>query len=154
MSGCERFGPELDSYFDGELEPRAHESFALHLGSCAECSRALETRSQLDRGIASLPPVEPSPQFEAHFWARVARAEDASGRPAAWLRLPRLAWVAGGATLAAVLAVLLTLRAPSLSEQDWVLVADAEGFELVLEADPELLATLDVLETWDGSEEI
>ncbi len=98
--------------------------------------------------------MEPSPQFEARFWARLAQLEDRPSWRERWLRVPRMAWVAGGAALAVGAALLLSLRHPALSELDWAIVADAEGFDLVLEADPELLATLDVLEAWGGSEEI
>ncbi len=152
MNGCEAYSHELDAYMDGELDPRASEVFEAHLPDCTACALALEKLRSLDGAIASLPRREPSPQFEARFWARVARAEERTRRR--WFGLPRLAWVAGGATLAAGLLLLMSLRDPALSAQDWAIVADAEGFELVFEADPELLAALDVLEAWGGSEEI
>jgi len=154
MSGCNRFGPELDAYLDGELDAETREGFEAHLPACASCNLALEKRASLDHALASLPRVEPSPQFEARFWARMARAEEPAGWRARWFALPRLGWVAAGVALVAGLALLLSLRDPALSAQDWAIVADAEGFELLLEADPELLAALDVLEAWSGSEEI
>jgi hypothetical protein len=46
----------------------------------------------------------------------------------------------------------LLLGNPALPHADWELLADAEGFELVLSEDPALLAALDVLEAWDGTE--
>jgi hypothetical protein len=51
---------------------------------------------------------------------------------------------------AAVLALLL--GNPSLPHSDWEILTDAEDFELILSEDPELLAALDVLETWDELE--
>ncbi len=154
MKGCEAYNHELDAYIDGELDPRTREPFQAHLPGCSPCTVALERRESLDHALRSLPVVEPSPQFEARFWARLARLEDRPSWRERWLRVPRTAWVAGGAALAVGAALLLSLRHPALSEQDWAIVADAEGFDLVLEADPELLATLDVLEAWGGSEEI
>jgi len=154
MSGCEAYSDELDAYVDGELDARGSEVLEAHLPGCSACAVALERRENLDQALASLPHLEPSPQFEARFWARLAWAEERSQARRRWLGLPRLAWLAGGATLAAGLALLISLRDPALSAQDWAIVADAEGFELVLDADPELLATLDVLEIWGGTEEI
>jgi hypothetical protein len=97
--------------------------------------------------------VDPSPQFEAGFWARLARAEEGAGgrtilrylRPAGWLV---------GAGAAAALALLLTLGDPALPEQDWTIVADAESFDLLREVDLELLSALDVLEAWNGNQDI
>jgi anti-sigma factor RsiW len=154
MNGCEAYNHELDAYLDGELDPRTSEVLQAHLPGCGACSAALGRRECLEHGLRSLPPVEPSPQFEARFWARLARAEERPSWRERWFRVPRLAWVAGGAALVLGLALLVSLRDPALSAQDWAIVADAEGFDLVLEADPELLAALDVLEAWRGSEEI
>jgi hypothetical protein len=107
----------------------------------------------LDEALERLPRIEPHPQFEARFRARLARAEEA-GSQRGWgrLRWPRqLEWAIPAAGLAAV-ALALTLASPSAPEEEWSLVADREGFELVMAADPELLDVLDALETWDGME--
>ena len=154
MNGCEAYNHELDAYLDGELDPSTSEVLQAHLPGCGACSAALGRRECLEHGLRSLPPVEPSPQFEARFWARVARAEEGTSWRERWLRVPRLAWIVGGVAFVLGLALLTSLREPALSKQDWAIVADAEGFDLVFEADPELLAALDVLETWRGSEEI
>ncbi len=154
MNGCEARNRELDAYIDGELDPDPSEAFEAHLPGCSACTVALERRESLDHALRSLPAVEPSSQFEARFWARVARAEERTFWRERWLRAPRLAWVVAGAAFVLGLALLTSLREPRLSEQDWAIVADAEGFDLVFEADPELLAALDVLEAWRGSEEI
>ena len=52
------------------------------------------------------------------------------------------------------LAWLVTLGDPSLPETDWEIVAEAGRFEMLLDEDLELLFALEVLEAWDGSEEI
>ncbi len=112
-----------------------------------------ETSRALDEALERLPRIEPHPQFEARFRARLARAEEA-GSQRGWgrLRWPRqLEWAIPAAGLAAV-ALALTLASPSAPEEEWSLVADREGFELVMEADPELLFVLDELETWDERE--
>ena len=106
----------------------------------------------LDQELGRLPRIGPQPQFEARFRARLARAEEAAQRGWRSLRWPRLlGWAIPAAGLAAV-ALALTLISPSGPENGSSLVADREGFELVMEADPELLYVLDALETWDELE--
>ena len=116
---------------------------------------------EVDALIRGLPRVEPSPRFKARFWARLARAEERAER--AWsgrrllTRLRPAGWLlAAGAT--AALALLLMRPGASVLEPqprpDWDIVADSERFDLLTEADPELLATLDVLEAWDGAQGI
>jgi hypothetical protein len=117
-----------------------------------------EELRRLDDALRRLPRIEPSPQFEARFRARLARAEaeTAAGLRARLARLLRPGarpWL--GAAGVAATAVLVWLWLPAgtdLSEKDWALLADAEGFDLVLEVDPELLATLEVLEAWEAEE--
>ena len=60
--------------------------------------------------------------------------------------------IATGAAVGAIV-LLLSLGNPALPDEDWEIVADAEQFEMLVEEDLELLLTLEVLETWDGSEE-
>ncbi len=100
----------------------------------------------LDRALSELPQVEPSPTFEARFRARLARAEEAEpGRSLwRWIAPPGLEWLVPALGLVAV-AVVLSGGDPALPDRDWGLVADGEGFELVLAAEPELLAALDEL---------
>jgi anti-sigma factor RsiW len=150
MSGPNRRS-ELDAYLDGELNAEERSAFERDLERSETLRRELEVRRGLDAALRALPRVEASPQFEARFWARLARAEEPTG----WQALvPRLAsWgavLAGPAVGAAILVALL--GNPSLPQTDWEILADAEGFELVLSEDPELLAALDVLEAWDAPE--
>jgi anti-sigma factor RsiW len=142
---------DLDAYLDGQLGREERAALERELERSAELRQRLQARRELDRSLRALPQAEPSPQFEARFWARLARAEEPKGWRGA---LPRLrSWgpiLAGPALAAAVL--FFVLGNPSLPQSDWELLADEEGFELVLAEDVELLAALDVLEAWDGTE--
>jgi anti-sigma factor RsiW len=160
VTGCPRFGEELSAYRDGELEPGARSAFEAHLGDCPACQTALGSLSWLDEQLAGLPAIQASPQFEARFWARLARAQEPTGWRGALARLAR-SWrsewslpSAAAAALALAALIALQLGRPEPVDADWDLAADAEGFELVLTEDVDLLVTLDVLEEWDGSEEI
>ncbi len=130
-----RVDPEDGLDLDVQLDPEMREAF-----------RAL------DEALERLPRIGPHPQFEARFRARLARAEESARRGWHSLRWPRLlGWAIPTAGLAAV-ALALILISPSGPENGSALVADREGFELLMEADPELLFVLDELETWDERE--
>ncbi len=155
MSGCRRWGTELGAYLDGELPAAARISLDGHLPDCGECREALEAQRALELELQALPRIEPSPQFEARFWARLARSGALTPRRGwfrSWrLRVAEAAFVAAGV---GALAWLVTLGDAALPEVDWEIVAEGERFELLLDEDHELLWSLEVLEAWDGSEEI
>lgn len=160
MTGCPRFGEELSAYLDAELDPGARAALEAHLADCPDCRAALGSLTWLDGQLAALPAIEASPQFEARLRARLVRAQE----PRGWRRAParlRRAWrsewnlpTAAAAAVAVAALLALPLGRPAPPDPEWALAADAEGFELVLTEDVELLATLDVLEEWDGSEDI
>jgi anti-sigma factor RsiW len=142
---------DLDAYLDGELAPEERAAFEHELERSSDLRRALQLRRELEDSLQALPRAEPSPQFEARFWARLARAEKPQGGRAAFLPLRGWGPILAGPALAAAVLFLL-LGNPSLPQSDWELLADGEGFELVLSEDPELLAALELLEAWDGTE--
>jgi anti-sigma factor RsiW len=151
VSGCRRWGAEIGAYLDGELPAEAVATLEAHLPGCEDCGAALATQRGIDRRVAELPRVEPTPQFEARFWARLARAREAPPARGWRARFPGLALAAAG------VAALLWLVTPgdlSLPERDWEIVAEAERFELLMDEDLEVLWELEELEAWDGSEEI
>ena len=158
MTGCSTWAHEVMAYLDRELRPPERVArFEEHLPSCEACRKALEVQRWLSDELAALPQVEASAQFEAGFWARLARAEPDTpprSRWLGWLRAPALApavrWGLGAAVLVAALFLAYPGSRPPL-DADWAIVAEAEDFELTLDTDPQLLEVLDVLEAWDGS---
>lgn len=110
---------------------------------------------RIDALIRALPRIDPSPGFEAGFWARLARAEThapRSHRIPWWSRWRIPVETLAAATALLIFAVWITPRDSALADSDWSLVADGERFEILLGGDLELLASLDVVEAWDGSE--
>jgi anti-sigma factor RsiW len=138
----------LDAYLDGELGEAERAAFERELARSPELRRALDARRDLDRVLRTLPRAEPSPWFEARFRARLARALETEerGRGRAGWTIRTWGWLVAGPAVA-VAALLLLLRSPSLPDPDWDLVAGAD-FDLVMEEDPDLLRTLDLLEVW------
>jgi len=153
MNGCELFGPEIGAYLDGELAGAERSALEAHLPDCPSCQVALAAQRRLDAALTELPQLDPSPQFEARFWARLARNGSTAGA-AGWRS--RWRWLQGGVAAAAVaaLALLLWSGSPEVPGEDWEIVSDPERFELLASEDLDLLAELEWLETWDGSEEI
>ena len=141
----------VDAYLDGELGLDERTAFEEEIERSPALREALAQRRDLDNAVRALPSAEVSPQFEARFRARLARAEDAGGRRSFLERARPWAAVLSGPALAAAVLILF-LGNPSLPDSDWVLITDAETFELIMDEDPNLLATLDVLETWDPPE--
>ena len=152
MSGCPEYTSERGAYLDAELDPAERTAFETHLRSCSDCRAALDAESWLAAQLDGLPAVEPSLQFEARFWARVAtEREMAAPGWRRWLSPLRLA-TAGG-SLAVVAAVLLFSEPRRPSSDEWAMIASEDTFELMLDEDHELLFELEVLEAWDGSRE-
>jgi len=77
MTACEREREQIGAFLDGELEAGERAALEAHLPTCAGCRQALEDQQRLARAFAALPAVVPPPDFEARFWARIARGEDA-----------------------------------------------------------------------------
>jgi anti-sigma factor RsiW len=141
----------VDAYLDGELEQAEREEFERELARSPELRRALDARREVDQAIRSLPRAELSPQFEARFRARVARAREGGGWRERLARSVReLGWAV--ATPLAVAAILLLIGNPGRHDPDMQLLGDPDALELVMEEDPEFLFALDVLERWSGRE--
>lgn len=151
VSGCQRFGAEISAYLDRELPAEAAATLETHLPGCEDCGAALAALRGIDLRLAELPRIEPAAQFEARFWARLARGRSAAPERSWRARFPELALVAAGV---AALLWLMTPGDPSLPERDWEIVAEADRFELLMDEDLDVLWELEELEAWDGSEEI
>ena len=154
MNGCESFGPEIGAYLDNELPGAERAALEAHLPDCRPCQGALTEQRQLNATLAELPRLAPDSQFEARFWARLARDSQAAGGASGWRA--RWLWLPGGlaATAALTLALLLSNGGSELPAEDWEIVSDPERFELLASEDLEILRELELLESWDGSEEI
>lgn len=172
MNGCSRFGEDVSAHRDGELTGEARSAFDAHLPACDACRSALDLLEQLDRELDAMPRPEPPADFERRFWERIEQLEapaqevPRSGRVRAWLEAlrsnvsapTRVEWlVPAGAAAALAIALLVAFprtQEPAPVDRDWALASDADGFELVLAEDPELFRDLELLEVWDGLEEI
>ncbi len=157
MTACRGYRENMSAFLDEELASSDRRALESHLAGCLECSDALARQLRLSGALAALPQVAASPQFEARFWARLAREREDRGQGRArrreWFTSTRLAVALGGAAAVAVSALLLG-RAPSDPDPDWLMVADTDSYEILQEGELELLDVLEILEAWDGNEDI
>lgn len=148
---CDDRREEIVAYLDGELGPSERSALEAHLAGCPVCQRALEAERRLSSALGELSPLQPSANFEARFWARIAREQEAPSGwgPRRFTRRLALA-LAGAAALAA--AAILALRGRVDGEGDWPIVANAQDLELLEDPDLELIEIVDLLEVLDGDQ--
>ncbi len=157
MTACGNYRDDVVAYLDHELESASRAALESHLATCEGCSLEIERQRQLGEALAALPQLEPSGGFTARFWARLAREGEPRTHPLAglreWLTASRVG-IGLGSAAAVAAAIALLVRVPADPDPDWPIVVDAESYELFQEGDLELLDVLEILEAWDGSEDI
>ncbi len=157
MTACGNYRDDVVAYLDHELESASRAALESHLATCEACSLEIERQRQLGEALAALPQLEPSGEFTARFWARLAREGESRSRPLAglreWLTASRVG-IGLGSAAAVAATIALLVRVPADPDPDWPIVVDAESYELFQEGDLELLDVLEILEAWDGSEDI
>jgi anti-sigma factor RsiW len=164
---CVRDHGEIAAFVDGELGAAERAELESHLATCAGCRELVAAQRHLGAMFAALPEVTPPGDFEARFWARIARErEAASGGFAAGLRrlfTPRRALVLGAAAVFALALAIVLPRAPggpipalgptasAKPDVDVHIVSNASDFELLQDPDMDAIADVDVLEDWDDA---
>ncbi|MFI5314660.1 MAG: anti-sigma factor family protein [Myxococcota bacterium] len=163
---CVRDHEEIAAFVDGELGPAERAELESHLGACAGCRDRVAAQRQLAQMFAALPEVTPPGDFEARFWARVAREAPSGGFAAGLRRLltPGRALVLGAAAAFALVLAIGLPRAPSSPtapapgptasakpDVDVHIVSSANDFELLQDPDMDAISEVDVLEDWDDA---
>lgn len=155
---CKRDKAAIAAYVDGELESSARAELESHLEACAPCRELVAAQRRLGEMFAALPEVTPPGDFEARFWARIARERDAqpTGFAARVRELfsPRRALALGAAAVVALALAIALPRAPTESakpDPDVRIVTNATDFELLQDPDQDEIADVDVLEAWDDA---
>ena len=97
-------GETLVAYVDGELLGSERARFDDHVATCLTCRREAERLTKLRALVSGLPRIEPSAEFEAHMWRRMARE-----MPGGQRRSRRDAWRWAAPVLAAAAVVALAL---------------------------------------------
>ena len=72
---CEKIQEMLPAYQDGELSAENEKAVKAHLEECAACQREEQLLPASWEMLGELKPIEPSPDFQARFWARVRQEE-------------------------------------------------------------------------------
>jgi len=106
MSTCERMGPLVSAYIDGEISPQDAAEIERHLAQCAECSRmAADFRAAAEAAQGIL---EPGDETWDRVWSRIeSQVSTPAARPSIIEVIWRRAfWVAAAAALAIAFYVL------------------------------------------------
>ena len=160
---CKRDREEITAYVDGELAGEARAELESHIETCASCRAEVAAQERLAEAFAARPEVTPAGDFEARFWARVAREREAQGT--SWVRWLSWRHILGVAVVTAV-ALLLFLPLPERPivsgplarptatakiDPDVKIVSNPKDFELLQDPDMDAISEVDVLETWDDN---
>ena len=171
-TACEGQREAIGALVDGELEGAERAALEAHLAGCNGCRRELEELRGLAAAFAALTPVEPPPDFEARFWARIAREGDAA--PGLAARLRRLFSPGGlvAAGIAAAAALLLFLNVPrthapthdsaapapiakadaAVDNTDVRILTNTKDVEILQDPDVDAISEVDLLEDWDDAQ--
>lgn len=178
MTACEREREAIGALVDSQLGAAERAALEAHLAGCAGCRKALAELEGLATAFETLRPVEPPADFEARFWARIAREKDAPQG----LRVRLRRWlVPGGLALAGAVAALVLFlnlpapesrgpaatarvepppaaepapalaRAPIESDTDRRILTNARDVELLRDPDIDAISEVDLLEDWDDA---
>jgi anti-sigma-K factor RskA len=160
---CKRDREELGPYADGELAGEARAELESHLETCASCRAEVAAHERLAHAFAALPEVTPAGDFEARFWARVAREREAGETSwTSWFTWRRVLGIAAATAVALLLFLPLPehptvggpLRLPAASakiDPDVKIVSNPKDFELLQDPDIDAISEVDVLEDWDDN---
>ena len=159
---CRRNPENIAAYVDDELGPAERAELEAHHADCTACREQVAAERRLGELFAALPEVQPPGDFEARFWARIARERDPEAGRGVVARLRR--WFSPrvlslGLAAAGVAVLLLIPRggtdlAPSplhVPAADAPIVANSEDFEMVQDPDMDAISMVDVLEDWDDA---
>jgi anti-sigma factor RsiW len=107
MTGCERVGPRLDGYHDGELGALARWRVDRHLARCPGCREELEDLGRVGAWVREANGPAAEPDLWAGVAARLPRALPQASAPRGRLRIA--APFAGAALAAAAAAAFFLL---------------------------------------------
>jgi len=155
----------LTAYLDGELGGRAVEPLKAHLDDCPECRKVAAELKATSGILCGLNELEPSPGFDATFWARIkeekirkeAQETEREERRRAWLGILDVPALRPALATAAVILVAVGLiysRAgrDERSAQNGLEPSFQEiqmALEIDMLRDMEMLRNLDLLEDFE-----
>ena len=129
---------------DAGSEPVDRDALTAHLATCSAC-RALQAQHVgLDQLLALAPASEPSPDFDARFFARLAQERTRSRRR------KQIGIAAALLPIAAALAIAVLRDRPSMPEP--MILAELPASDVDLALDLDLVEELDVVEHLDEIE--
>lgn len=118
MSACERIGPLLDAYHDGELGRLRRWTLQRHLDGCAGCRRELEELAGVGAWVRDSMDAAPAPDVWSEIRWRLPASGSSAAPPARRHRRPGRAGfgfpVLGAGVVAAAIALLVLVGPPEV----------------------------------------
>jgi anti-sigma-K factor RskA len=69
---CREIQKLVPVFLDGELEPSQQQRVETHLQTCAECRKEVQAVQKTWEMLGELDDIQPAPNYEARFWARIS----------------------------------------------------------------------------------
>jgi len=82
---CDKIQEMLPAYQDGELSAENEKAVKIHLEGCEVCREEEQLLSASWEMLGELKSIEPSPDFQSRFWARVRKEETKQNGWRTWL---------------------------------------------------------------------
>ena len=142
--GCAALETDLIAYLDGRAQPAVRHAVEKHLAVCAPCGLWAEEFRALSQVLDDLPEIDPSPEFDAALFTRLA-AEPARRTFWDWMPSPRLAFAV---TALVVMSVWLSSMPRRVASPSVAGVA-APAAPIAPESDFGMIRDLPVLENYD-----
>jgi anti-sigma factor RsiW len=141
---CATIENKLVEYLDGRARPAERHAVEQHLSGCASCRLRAEEFRALWGALDDLPPISPSPAFDASLRARIA-AEPARRSFWDWMPSPRLAFAV---TTLIVMSAWLS-SSPSVTTNPSGMGQAIQANKVTVESDFGMIRDLPVLENFD-----
>jgi hypothetical protein len=77
---CQEIRENLVTYLKQKLSNEKSATIKQHLRECTDCANELENLRHVDSALEQLPPIEPSPSFDARLFARLDGPDARGGK--------------------------------------------------------------------------
>lgn len=73
---CRKYKKLFSAYLDGDVDTRERRRFEAHLGKCEQCAAEFARFEKVVALTATLPPIQPSPDFDRSLRAKLSDVEE------------------------------------------------------------------------------
>ncbi|MBW2412386.1 MAG: zf-HC2 domain-containing protein [Deltaproteobacteria bacterium] len=149
---CSEIKKRIPEFLDAQLDPDEHQRVQSHLETCTECGREARAIQRAWELVGELDDIQPDPNFETRFWARIAEQtswqDKFFGEIRALFLNRRLLPALAAAGLILCISVVATYKYLQTSQSDNFMV-EFSGADLDMVDNIELVENLDLIRDLD-----